>query len=145
MDLGCSPSTDGLISVSSDPNVLMPSSFFPLESEPSKQRGLFRSSFSKHGRSIVVEENDEHWNRLKTVRGDPMATATSKAATCLLRSGSYSLFPDGEQMLNFSSWKPDTLVLNNHWNSPFLNHPSSSSYPSAYTAFRNAGMASWEI
>ncbi|XP_020591549.1 growth-regulating factor 6-like isoform X2 [Phalaenopsis equestris] len=134
MDLGCSLSTDGLVPVSSDPNVLIPS-FFPLDSEPSKQRGLFQSSFSKHGRSVVVEEDDEYWTRLKTARGDPMLTSTSKAATCLLGSGSHSLFPDGEQMLNFSSWKSDALVLNNHWNSPSFNHPSSSS---AYPTFRNA-------
>ncbi|KAH0464617.1 hypothetical protein IEQ34_007403 [Dendrobium chrysotoxum] len=142
MDLGCSLSSDGLVSVSSDPNILIPSSFFPLESEPSKQRGLLQSSFSKHGRSIVVEDKDEYWSRLKTARGDTMLTATSKAAACLLRSGSHTLFPDGEQMLNFSSWKPEALVLNNHWNLPFFNHSSSSSCSSAYPTFRNAGITS---
>lgn len=142
MDLGCSLSTDGLVSVSSDPHVLIASPFYPLESEPSKQKGLLQSSLSKHGRSIAVEENDEYWSRLKTARGDPMLTGTSKPATCLLRSGSHPLFPDGEQMLSFSSWKPDALVLNNHWSLPFFNHPSSSSCSSAYPTFRNAGMTS---
>ncbi|XP_072971236.1 growth-regulating factor 6-like [Typha angustifolia] len=139
MELGGVVGMDGFVGASQESGGgVFSSPLTPSESELSRQRGLIGSAFLKHGRSSSgTEEHD--WRFLKTARTEAMLTAPNKAAPSLLGSNSHPLFPDGEQMLSFSSsGKPDSMVLSSDGSLPYYHKPSPSS--STHSYLRNPGL-----
>ncbi|KAH7665017.1 Growth-regulating factor protein [Dioscorea alata] len=144
MDLGELVGMEGLVGASSEGGGLFSSSLTSLDTETKGQKGVFNNGFFKQGRPGGPDEHD--WRCLKIARTNDaaMLTAAAKAAAAppsLLRSNSHSLSlsSDGEQMLSFSSSKPDALLLSSDGPLPFYHHPfpSVSSSP-AY--LRNTGL-----
>ncbi|XP_010939362.1 growth-regulating factor 6 [Elaeis guineensis] len=138
MDLGGVVGMEGVVSAAS-------SEFGGLFSSPPvsshselKQRGVSCSG----GRSGGFEENE--WRFSKMARTEAMlAPSITRGADPLHRSNSHSLFPEGGQMLSFSSSpssKPDALALTSDGTLPYYHHPSSSSSTPSY--LRNAGLGS---
>ncbi|PKA66504.1 Growth-regulating factor 6 [Apostasia shenzhenica] len=136
MDFRGALNMDGSLHFSSESHSPF-SSPFPTSASESKQRGVSEFDFSKHGRFMGLEGNEWSPSRLKTASSsDSVLTPTSKAAACVLRSNSYSLFPDGEQMLSFSSSVPDPVLLSNDGTLPFYHCRS----PSAPSNLKNPGL-----
>ncbi|WOL03076.1 hypothetical protein Cni_G11796 [Canna indica] len=139
MDFGGLLGMDGLAGASSEAAGLFSSSSSlpPSDTQVSSQRGLFGSIFEKHDRPADPEDHD--WRSLKMARPEPSVTAPTKAAPFLLRSNSHPLFPDGEQMLSFSSTsKQRDMVVAADGTLPYYNHPSAPSSTQYY--LRNAGL-----
>lgn len=114
------------------------SSTLVLSDSEIKQTGVFCSSLLKHARPGGSEEND--WRFSKMARTEARAVPNiTRGDASLYRSNSHSLFPEGEQMLSFSSTpsaKPDAMVLSSDGTLPYYHHPSASS---STPYFRTAG------
>ncbi|KAJ0981836.1 hypothetical protein J5N97_010091 [Dioscorea zingiberensis] len=143
MDLGELVGMDGLVGASSDGGGLFSSSLASADSETKGQKGIFGNGFFKQGRASGPEEHD--WRSLKmarTIDATMLTNAAAKAAAApptLLRSNSHHLSSDGEQMLSFSSPKPDALLVSSDGTLPFYHHSPFPSSPSpAY--LRSAGL-----
>ncbi|MQL98072.1 hypothetical protein Taro_030769 [Colocasia esculenta] len=142
MDLGRVMGIEGLVGSSSDIGVgggcgAFSSSLVSSDIDSITQRGLYRSGFLKQTRSGGADDGD--WRYLKVPRSEPAMLASSKASPSL-SSHAHSLFPEGQQMLSFSSPKPDALVLCGDGSSPYY-HSSASSLSAASSSYsRNAGV-----
>ncbi|XP_078430497.1 growth-regulating factor 7-like [Wolffia australiana] len=97
----------------------------------SSEMGVYRSGQFKHGRVGESEEND--WMALKTQR-------SSEGTIMAQVKPSQSLFPDGQQMLSFSSPKQDSLMPCNDGGLAYY-QASGSSFPLQSSPYaRNAGL-----
>lgn len=142
MDFGTVMGIDGLVSSSSEIGVggscgVFSSSLVSSDIDSIRQKGLYRSGFLKHARPGESEEND--WMRLKAPRSEVAMMAPTKSPPSLISPNSHSLFPEGQQMLSFSSPKPDSLMLCNDGGLTYY-HPSGSSFSVPTSSYaRNAG------
>nr|XP_009412290.1 PREDICTED: growth-regulating factor 6-like isoform X1 [Musa acuminata subsp. malaccensis] len=114
MDFGGVLGMDALVGASSEGGGSLFSSSFttslaPSDTELGRQGGLRGSILQKHDRP-AAEPEDCDWRSLKMARPEELVTAPTKAAPFLLRSNSHPLFPDGEQMLSFSSASPPSTT-----------------------------------
>ncbi|KAG1366665.1 growth-regulating factor 6 [Cocos nucifera] len=137
MEFGGVVGMEGLVSgASSEFGGLFSSPQVSSDSELKQRRVSFSS-----GRSGGFEENQ--WRFSKMARTEAMlAPSIIRGADSLHRSNSHSLFPEGEQMLSFSSSpssKPDAMVLTSDGTLPYYHHPTSSSSIPSY--LRNAGVS----
>jgi len=161
MEFGGVLGLDGLVGSSSEtPSAFSSPPLASVDCEPMSQKSLFGSQaagFLKHGRSTdphqqqQQEEDDWSMRSMKVAKTEAMLLpAAAKAAPFLLRSTpSHSPFPDGEQMLSFSSSKSTALLINNDGSLPSYNHHlhykhlqpsySSASPSSAAYFYRKAG------
>ncbi|RWW41781.1 hypothetical protein BHE74_00052714 [Ensete ventricosum] len=110
MDFGGVLGMDALVGASSEGGGSLCSSssttsLAPSDTELGRQGGLRGSILQKHDRP-AAEPEDCDWRSLKMARPEELVTTPIKAAPFLLRSNSHPLFPDGEQMLSFSSASP---------------------------------------
>ncbi|EHA8592385.1 putative growth-regulating factor 6 [Cocos nucifera] len=141
MDLGGVVGMEGLVGGASCEGGGLFSSPLAFSDSEIKQTGVFCSSFLKHARPGGSEEDD--WRFPKMARTEAMAVPSiTRGAASLYRSNSHSLFPEGEQMLSFSSTpssKPDAMVLSSDVTLPYYHHPSASS---STPYFRNTGLGS---
>ncbi|EHA8590897.1 growth-regulating factor 6-like [Cocos nucifera] len=106
MDLGGMVGMDGLVGASFHCGGVFISPRASSDPESNKQNGFLRSGLLKEGRPCGPEEHD--WRYLK-----------------LARTEVPSLFPDGEQMLSFSSSNPDAFLFSSE---PPSSAPLASSY-----------------
>ncbi|XP_074589755.1 growth-regulating factor 6-like [Curcuma longa] len=97
--------------------------------EISSQRGPLGSVLPKHERSV------------KVARPEALAEAPVKAAPFLLKSNSCPLFPEGEQMVSFTSRSQIEMVVGGDGTLPYYNQPSATSSARCYIP-RNAGLTS---
>ncbi|XP_010936184.2 growth-regulating factor 6 [Elaeis guineensis] len=129
MDLGGVVGMEGLVGGAFCEGGGLFSSSLALSDSEIKQTGVLCSSFLKHARPGGSEEDD--WRFPKMARTEAMAVPNiPRGAASLYRSNSHSLFPEGEQMLSFSSTpssKPDAMVLSSDVTLPYYHHPSASS------------------
>ncbi|XP_065050926.1 growth-regulating factor 6-like isoform X2 [Musa acuminata AAA Group] len=114
MDFGGVLGMDALVGASSEGGGSLFSSssttsLAPSDTELGRQGGLRGSILQKHDRP-AAEPEDCDWRSLKMARPEELVTAPTKAAPFLLRSNSHPLFPDGEQMLSFSSASPPSTT-----------------------------------
>ncbi|XP_008796981.2 growth-regulating factor 6-like isoform X2 [Phoenix dactylifera] len=109
---------DGLVGASSLCGGVFSSPQACSDHETNKKNGFFRSGLQKQGRPCGPEEHD--WRYLKVARTEVP-----------------SLSPDGEQMLSFSSSKPDAFL--------FSSEPRFASTPSASSYVGNAGLISGSL
>ncbi|KAG6524710.1 growth-regulating factor 6-like [Zingiber officinale] len=97
--------------------------------EISSKRGPFGSVLPKHERSV------------KAARTEALAEAPGKAAPFLLKPNSCPLFPEGEQMLSFTSRSQIEMVVGGDRTLPYYKQPSATSSARCYIP-GNAGLTS---
>ncbi|XP_008798914.1 growth-regulating factor 6-like [Phoenix dactylifera] len=117
MDLGGVVGMDGLVGASFLCGGVFFSPRASSDPESNKQNGFLRSGLVKEGRPCGPEEHD--WRCLKVARTEAP-----------------SLFPDAQQMLSFSSSKPDAFLFSSE---PLSSVPLASSYVG------NAGLVSGSL
>ncbi|XP_042473459.1 growth-regulating factor 6-like [Zingiber officinale] len=105
----------------------------------SNQRGPFGSVLQKHDRGSA-ESEEYDWRSPKVARSDALTAAPAKAVPFLLRSETHPLFPDGEQMLSFSSASKSEMVTDATL--AYYNRPSVASSSAQCYLRGNAGLLS---
>ncbi|WOK95593.1 growth-regulating factor 7-like isoform X3 [Canna indica] len=114
----------------------------------SEATGLFSSSMASSDTAFIrqrvaeAEEAEDHEMRcLKLARTESKMMAPRKVAP-FFSPNSHPLFPDGEQMLSFSSAsKQEAMMLTLDGTLPYYHHPSAST-STAPSHLRNAGLCS---
>lgn len=104
--------------------------------EISSQRGPLGSVLPKHERS--ADPDDCGRRSVKVARPEALAEAPVKATPFLLKSRSCPLFPEGEQMLSFTSRSQIEMVVGGDGTLPYCNQPSATPSARCYIP-RNAG------
>lgn len=135
MDFGGVVDMDMLVAASSDAGGVYSSSMASDDTELSRQRVLSGSSLQKNDTSPEAEDHDMRC--LKLARTEPKVASTAKVAPFLVPSYPY-LFPDGAQMLSFSStFKQEAMGLSLDGTLPYQHHRSAPT--STPSCLRNAG------
>ncbi|CAL9096033.1 unnamed protein product [Musa acuminata var. zebrina] len=138
MDFGGVVDMDMLVAASSDAGGVYSSSMASSDTELSRQRVLSGSSLQKNETSPEAEDHDMRC--LKLARTEPKVASTAKVAPFLVPSYPY-LFPDGAQMLSFSStFKQEAMGLSPDGTLPCQHHRSAPT--STPSCLRNAGLCS---
>ncbi|KAJ8483792.1 hypothetical protein OPV22_016277 [Ensete ventricosum] len=138
MDFGGVVDMDMLVAASSDAGSVFSSSIASSDAELSRQIVFLGSSLQKNETSPEAEDHDMRC--LKLARTDPKVASTAKVAPFLVPDYPY-LFPDGAQMLSFSStFNQEAMGLSPDGTLPYQHHRSAPT--STPSCLRNAGLCS---
>ncbi|CAL9121650.1 unnamed protein product [Musa textilis] len=138
MDFGGVVDMDMLAAASSDAGGVFSSSMASSDTELSRQTVLLGSSLQKNETSPGAEDHDMRC--LKLARTEPKVASTAKVAPFLVPNHPY-LFPDGGQMLSFSStFKQEAMGLSLDGTLPYQHHRSAPT--TTPSCLRNAGLCS---
>ncbi|RWV93656.1 hypothetical protein GW17_00043874 [Ensete ventricosum] len=134
MDFGGVVDMDMLVAASSDAGSVFSSSIASSDAELSRQIVFLGSSLQKNETSPEAEDHDMRC--LKLARTDPKVASTAKVAPFLVPDYPY-LFPDGAQMLSFSStFNQEAMGLSPDGTLPYQHHRSAPT--STPSCLRNA-------